>query len=1425
MIRPPDINPGWVSEVYHGHVTSKGEVLISRLYRTDLKRSIADVFRIQVISNNDVRSPIITLGSTSFFHVRVNNLYLLAVTKNNANAALVFEFCYRFVSIARSYFGKLDEESVKSNFVLIYELIDEIIDFGFPQNSEIDTLKTYITTEGVRLSTGEESSKITNQATGSISWRRGDVKYKKNEAFVDVVETVNVLVSANNTVLRADVDGHIVMRAYLSGTPECKFGLNDKLVLDKGDRPVGGDAVELDDCHFHQCVRLNQFDSDRTISFIPPDGEFELMKYRGTTNISLPLRVLPTITEIGTREVSYALTVKANFNTKLSATNVMLRIPTPLNTTTVDLKAPNGKAKYVPAENVIVWKIPRLQGGAETTLTGTAALTAVTNRQPWARPPIDVDFQVLMFTASGLLVRFLKVFEKSNYNSVKWVQTEYAFEFKFTVLRISKNFIEAIPHLVFEISWELMFWRFGFHNASSIDSLLDRDDVELEEILAEENLLQECKAQNTRLIDYFQRLDVLQRLLGYVSGSIEAEGTDHFKFPYVATEVLCSDIWSIVEACMSNTGQLLAPFWDGVLDLSSEELLSRPSLASHFSKINGAFMSKKPAEPEVIERIIRHIASPAIADLLFRIIQLDEHPSGAGVLEWLREEGLIPRLIDLLSPCEKPEIHTIAADVIKGIITMSAPSPVSSALNDAQQHVPTCNCFARDLASKENISKILYFMLDEVPLQPHNPAADSRILEYSFISNEFPTDFFPQTQLPNAESATSSVINAISVIMELIRKNNSDYFEPYLFHNLRNRLIQVQQHTSKDNDRDTLEQTMKELVDRMGIVHLGGMLDSFAERLDSFQELLANPRSMTGPVLTTVGNIMPLTMERFRICELYAELLHCSNMALLNRPPGTGPLYDENGRLQGGLSALEELARVISIGNGDSHTPDDAESKELPVQSLESMGTRSTDSLGSDLDPNLSDHSSEDVIDEIQENDSLDMGFPISSRTGELLAQPSPSSSPISSDVPHRVPEDSTNTPKEAISNTASCAIPSGDNLKCRFIELNVVSTLLDFFFLYPWNNFLHGTVYDFIHQILTGRVDDGFNRDLIIFLFRDAKLFDRIIAGHEENDTRCRQDKGVRLGYMGHLTLISEDVISALEHYPEDLSSTLHQYAPQPAWTRYVNGAYRETKSKDTSLLGGGKPALPSGVNMQKGRWAKVDEADLMPLNGVNESSPGITGEFKSAISSTMPPKNTANFGPPQDEESTPSHFARYLAEEIHATPISRISSVGSFSDASDDDDDDDDGSGWLTRSSPFDFDTPSNDTSPFDDSFSSNKTVQLYTGSSTTALGTPFTFDEEAADGFGSLVEARPNVNSFNLDQDDSAFEFGDFQSAETHSDGESTPTGDGWTFENAGDHMTFTDSDFFSDLSERIGDLKVNDNDDVRTKHIRDPSISQF
>ncbi|KAJ2782108.1 clathrin associated protein complex medium subunit [Coemansia javaensis] len=433
--------------------SQKGEVLISRLYRHDVKRSIADVFRVHVISSaaGSVRSPVTTVGGTSFFHVRYDNVWLCGVTRSNTNGALVFEFLYRFLGLGVSYFGRFDEDAIKSNFALVYELLDEVLDFGYPQNIEVDTLKLYVTTESVRSKSvvAEPPQSVTMQATGATTWRRNDIVYKKNEAFVDVIESVNLILSAKGTVLRADVQGQIVMRSFLSGMPECRFGLNDKLVLDSGSgggggsgggdrggrgRALGtraggmggssgdGESVEIADCQFHQCVRLGKFNTDRSISFIPPDGEFELMRYRTTESVNLPFKVLPVVREQRT-VVEYEVLVKSNFSAKLAATNMAVSIPTPPSATKCHIKVTGpGKAKYHPEENRIVWRISRFQGLQEASLTAVVDLASMSKPVPWSRPPIGLDFQVLMFTASGLLVRFLKVFEKANYQSVKWVR-------------------------------------------------------------------------------------------------------------------------------------------------------------------------------------------------------------------------------------------------------------------------------------------------------------------------------------------------------------------------------------------------------------------------------------------------------------------------------------------------------------------------------------------------------------------------------------------------------------------------------------------------------------------------------------------------------------------------------------------------------------------------------------------------------------------------------------------------------------------------------------------------------------------------------------------------------------------------------------------------------------------------------------------
>jgi AP-2 complex subunit mu-1 len=214
----------------------------------------------------------------------------------------------------------------------------EVLDYGYPQNSSLDVLKMYINLGSLKVAVSSaDEKKMTSMITGARDWRREGIVHKKNEVFLDVNESVNLLVSTSGAVLRNDVTGQVVMKCQLSGMPECKLGLNDKLVLDKdaggkgAATGAGGKkkpaSVELDDVQFHRCVQLGKFDADRTITFVPPDGDFELMKYRITDNVNLPFRIIPVIEEQGKTRVVMNIKAIANFSSQLFASNVALKIP------------------------------------------------------------------------------------------------------------------------------------------------------------------------------------------------------------------------------------------------------------------------------------------------------------------------------------------------------------------------------------------------------------------------------------------------------------------------------------------------------------------------------------------------------------------------------------------------------------------------------------------------------------------------------------------------------------------------------------------------------------------------------------------------------------------------------------------------------------------------------------------------------------------------------------------------------------------------------------------------------------------------------------------------------------------------------------------------------------------------------------------
>ncbi len=99
-----------------------------------------------------------------------------------------------------------------------------------------------------------------------------------------------------------------------------------------------------------------------------------------------------------------------------------MRHQVPPNTAKTNIKVGAGRAKFEPDQKAIVWRIKKWTGGSEFMMSADLDLMQTTKSKGWSRPPISVDFNVSMFTASGVYVRYLRVYDKSGYTANRWVR-------------------------------------------------------------------------------------------------------------------------------------------------------------------------------------------------------------------------------------------------------------------------------------------------------------------------------------------------------------------------------------------------------------------------------------------------------------------------------------------------------------------------------------------------------------------------------------------------------------------------------------------------------------------------------------------------------------------------------------------------------------------------------------------------------------------------------------------------------------------------------------------------------------------------------------------------------------------------------------------------------------------------------------------
>ncbi|XP_024136605.1 serine/threonine-protein phosphatase 6 regulatory subunit 2 isoform X1 [Oryzias melastigma] len=222
-----------------------------------------------------------------------------------------------------------------------------------------------------------------------------------------------------------------------------------------------------------------------------------------------------------------------------------------------------------------------------------------------------------------------------------------------------------------------MFWKFDLHTSSHLEALLDKEDVTLTELMDEEDVLQECKAQNRRLLLFLCQDNCMQELVRLITTEppAGAEETKRFKYSNIACELLTCDVGMINEKLGSDESLL-----ETLYAFLEQPSALNPLLASFFSKTIGNLITRKTEQvisflrkkDGFLSLVLEHIDTSAMMDVLLRLIScVEPAPLRLETLMWLNEQKLAQRLIELIYPGKDEEKQTNASQTLCDIIRLS----------------------------------------------------------------------------------------------------------------------------------------------------------------------------------------------------------------------------------------------------------------------------------------------------------------------------------------------------------------------------------------------------------------------------------------------------------------------------------------------------------------------------------------------------------------------------------------------------------------------------------------------------------------------------------------------------------------------------------------------------------------------------------
>ncbi|XP_011846558.1 PREDICTED: AP-3 complex subunit mu-1 isoform X2 [Mandrillus leucophaeus] len=347
-------------------INCSGDIFLEKHWKSVVSQSVCDYFFEAQEKAADVENvpPVISTPHHYLISIYRDKLFFVSVIQTEVPPLFVIEFLHRVADTFQDYFGS-------SNV-------------------------------GDTLPTGQLSN---------IPWRRAGVKYTNNEAYFDVVEEIDAIIDKSGSTVFAEIQGVIDACIKLSGMPDLSLSfMNPRL---------------LDDVSFHPCIRFKRWESERVLSFIPPDGNFRLISYRVSSQnlVAIPVYVKHSISFKENSSCGrFDITIGPKQNMGKTIEGITVTVHMPKVVLNMNLTTTQGSYTFDPVTKVLTWDVGKITPQKLPSLKGLVNLQSGAPK-PEENPSLNIQFKIQQLAISGLKVNRLDMYgEKYKpFKGVKYV--------------------------------------------------------------------------------------------------------------------------------------------------------------------------------------------------------------------------------------------------------------------------------------------------------------------------------------------------------------------------------------------------------------------------------------------------------------------------------------------------------------------------------------------------------------------------------------------------------------------------------------------------------------------------------------------------------------------------------------------------------------------------------------------------------------------------------------------------------------------------------------------------------------------------------------------------------------------------------------------------------------------------------------------